>query len=185
MTNAGSDPGISPQRHLPGHIAAALAGAGGTGDSAGQPWAGRSLAGDDAKIHNFENDDGTADAGYVAAVRALQAGTGDEAGVVAALATARVFIPIVAQLAEEAETADGLHADKQADMAGVHQCRCPVRMAPRSAPGGRLRCPGRAVSSGRRGGTARPGSGVRRHFRGAQTCNVGFGATAPMGPFLR
>lgn len=119
MTNAGSDPGISPQRHLPGHIAAALAGAGGTGDSAGQPWAGRSLAGDDAKIHNFENDDGTADAGYVAAVRALQAGTGDEAGVVAALATARVFIPIVAQLAEEAETADGLHADKQADMALV------------------------------------------------------------------
>ena len=119
MTNAGSDPRISPQRHLPGHIAAALAGAGGTGDSAGQPWAGRSLAGDDAKIHNFENDDGTADAGYVAAVRALQAGTGDEAGVVAALATARVFIPIVAQLAEEAETADGLHADKQADMALV------------------------------------------------------------------
>ena len=119
MTNAGSDPGISPQRHLPGHIGAALAGAGGTGDSAGQPWAGRSLAGDDAKIHNFENDDGTADAGYVAAVRALQAGTGDEAGVVAALATARVFIPIVAQLAEEAETADGLHADKQADMALV------------------------------------------------------------------
>ena len=119
MTNAGSDPGISPQRHLPGQIAAALAGAGGTGDSAGQPWAGRSLAGDDAKIHNFENDDGTADAGYVAAVRALQAGTGDEAGVVAALATARVFIPIVAQLAEEAETADGLHADKQADMALV------------------------------------------------------------------
>lgn len=119
MTNAGSDPGISPQRHLPGHIAAALAGAGGAGDSAGQPWAGRSLAGDDAKIHNFENDDGTADAGYVAAVRALQTGTGDEAGVVAALATARVFIPIVAQLAEEAETADGLHADKQADMALV------------------------------------------------------------------
>lgn len=119
MTNASSDPRISPQRHLPGHIAAALAGAGGAGDSAGQPWAGRSLAGDDAKIHNFENDDGTADAGYVAAVRALQAGTGEEAGVVAALATARVFIPIVAQLAEEAETADGLHADKQADMALV------------------------------------------------------------------
>lgn len=119
MTNASSDPRISPQRHLPGHIAAALAGAGGAGDSAGQPWAGRSLAGDDAKIHNFENDDGTADAGYVAAVRALQTGTGDEAGVVAALATARVFIPIVAQLAEEAETADGLHADKQADMALV------------------------------------------------------------------
>ncbi|MHC6593544.1 SseB family protein [Arthrobacter sp. C152] len=106
-------------RQLPGHIAAALAGAGGTTDSAGQPWAGRSLAGEDARIHNFEDDDGTADAGYLAAVAALRDGSGGEAGVVAALATARVFIPIVAQLAEEADTAHGLHADKQADMALV------------------------------------------------------------------
>ncbi|HEY8702240.1 MAG TPA: SseB family protein, partial [Arthrobacter sp.] len=58
-------------RHLPGHIAAALAGAGGPADSAGRPWAGRSLAGDESKIHNFEDDDGTADAGYLAAVVAL------------------------------------------------------------------------------------------------------------------
>ena len=113
------EPGRPAPRPLPGHIAAALAGAGGATDSAGQPWAGRSLAGDDAKIHNFEDDDGTADAGYLAAVAALRQGTGDEAGVVAALATARVFIPIVAQLAEEAESAHGLHADKQAEMALV------------------------------------------------------------------
>lgn len=106
-------------RHLPGHIAAALAGAGGAADSAGQPWSGRSLAGDDAKIHNFEDDDGRADAGYLAAVAALREGRGDEAGVVASLATARVFIPIVAQLAEEVETDHGLHGDKQADMALV------------------------------------------------------------------
>ncbi|GGH89263.1 SseB family protein [Arthrobacter liuii] len=106
-------------RPLPGHIAAALAGAGGATDSAGQPWAGRSLTGEDAKIHNFEDDDGTADAGYLAAVAALREGRGDEAAVVASLATARVFIPIVAQLAEEAETGHGLHADKQADMALV------------------------------------------------------------------
>ncbi len=106
-------------RQLPGHIAAALAGAGGATDSAGQPWAGRSLAGDDAKIHNFEDDDGTADAGYLAAVAALREGRGGEEAVVASLATARVFIPIVAQLAEEAETDHGLHADKQADMALV------------------------------------------------------------------
>ncbi|BAS13031.1 hypothetical protein AHiyo8_13340 [Arthrobacter sp. Hiyo8] len=104
---------------MPGHIAAALAGAGGAGDSAGQPWAGRDLSGDAAKIHNFEDDDGTADAGYLAAVAALLAGTGSEAGVVASLATARVFVPVVAQLAEEAEGVDGLHADKQADMALV------------------------------------------------------------------
>jgi hypothetical protein len=107
------------QRHLPGHIAAALAGAGGATDSAGQPWAGRSLAGEQAKIHNFEDDDGLADPGYLTAVAALQAGHGDEAAVIASLATTRVFIPIVAQLAEEAEGQDGLHADKQADMALV------------------------------------------------------------------
>lgn len=107
------------KRDLPGHIAAALAGAGGATDSAGQPWAGRSLTGDDAKIHNFEDDDGTADAGYLAAIAALIDGTGGEAEVVASLATARVFVPVVTQLAEEAEGVDGLHADKQADMALV------------------------------------------------------------------
>ena len=116
--------GAGPVRHLPGHIAAALAGAGGATDSAGQPWAGRSLSGDDAKIHNFDNDDGTADAGYLAALSDLAAGTGDEAAVVAALATARVFVPILAQLAEEGEASAGpngdpLHSDKQADMALV------------------------------------------------------------------
>jgi hypothetical protein len=39
--------------------------------------------------------------------------------VVRALANARVFVPIVAQLAEEGEGAEGLPADKQADMALV------------------------------------------------------------------
>ena len=111
-------------RALPGHIAAALAGTGGATDSAGQPWAGRSLSGDGASVHNFEDDDGAADAGYLAAVAALAAGTGDEAGVVAALATARVFVPIVASLAEEGDAVAGahgteLHGDKQADMALV------------------------------------------------------------------
>jgi hypothetical protein len=116
---ASNETGAPAPRQLPGHIAAALAGAGGAADSAGQPWAGRSLAGDDAKVHNFEDDDGTASSAYLAAVAALREGTGDEAAVVASLAAARVFIPIVAQLAEEAEGAHGLHADKQADMALV------------------------------------------------------------------
>ncbi|MFC9354362.1 SseB family protein [Arthrobacter sp. NPDC057013] len=122
---------MPPARRLPGHIEAALAGAGGATDSAGQPWAGRSLAGDDAKIHNFEDDDGTADAGYLTALAALVAGHGDEAAVVASLATARVFVPVVAQLAEEAEGAHGVHADKQADMALVTL----------KAPDGRLAMP--------------------------------------------
>lgn len=114
-----ADPGRSASRELPGHIAAALAGSGGATDSAGQPWAGRSLAGEDAKIHNFEDDDGTADAGYLAAVSALVTAEGDEAAVVASLGSARVFVPIVAQLAEETDGVAGLHADKQADMALV------------------------------------------------------------------
>jgi hypothetical protein len=114
----------TPSRQLPGHIAAALAGAGGATDSAGQPWAGRSLAGAEAKIHHVEDDDGAADAGYLAALAALAAVEGDEAGVVASLAAARVFVPILAQLAEEGEGAaglhgDNLHGDKQADMALV------------------------------------------------------------------
>jgi len=111
-------------RPLPGHIAAALVGAGGAADSAGQPWAGRSLTGADATIHNFEDDDGAADAGYLAALAALEAGDGDEAAVVASLATARVFVPILARLAEEGGAVAGshggqLHGDKQADMALV------------------------------------------------------------------
>ncbi|UEL29856.1 SseB family protein [Pseudarthrobacter sp. L1SW] len=119
MASNETGPGVPQQRHLPGHIAAALAGAGGVADSAGQPWAGRSLAGEHAKIHNFEDDDGTASGAYLAAIAALREGTGDEAGVVASLASARVFIPIVAQLAEDAEGALGLSSDKQADMALV------------------------------------------------------------------
>lgn len=106
-------------RPLPGHIAAALAGAGGAADSAGRPWAGRSLSGDSATIHNFEDDDGAADAGYLAALAALASGDGDEAAVVSALATARVFVPILATLADEGEGAHGLQTDKQADMALV------------------------------------------------------------------
>lgn len=123
--------GQPPVRRLPGHIEAALAGAGGATDSAGQPWAGRSLAGEDAKIHNFEDDDGTADSAYLAAIDALLSGEADEAAVIASLATARVFVPVVAQLAVEAEGAGGLHADKQADMALVTL----------KAPDGRLAMP--------------------------------------------
>ncbi|MCW2133537.1 SseB family protein [Arthrobacter sp. VKM Ac-2550] len=107
------------KRELPGHIAAALAGAGGSTDSAGQSWEGRDLSGAGNPLHNFDQDDGTADAAYTKALSALIAGTGGETDVVRALATARVFVPIVAQLAEEEAGAHGLSADKQADMALV------------------------------------------------------------------
>lgn len=103
-------------RQLPAHIAAALAG--NTTDSAGRPWAGRDLSGEGNPLHNFDEDDGRADPGYEAAVAALLDG-GSEEAVVEALRTARVFIPIVAQLAEGGEGAHGVHADKEADMALV------------------------------------------------------------------
>lgn len=107
-----------PKKHLPGHIAAALAGAGGTADSAGQPWAGRELPAAE-KYHNFDTDDGAMDPAYAVALAALAAGDGTEAAVVAALAKARVFIPIVAQLAEATVGAKGLVSDKESDMALV------------------------------------------------------------------
>ena len=52
------------KRELPGHIAAALAAAGGPADSAGVPWAGRSLEGEGNPLHQFDKDDGQPDAGY-------------------------------------------------------------------------------------------------------------------------
>ena len=107
------------KRELPGHIAAALAGSGGATDSAGQPWAGRSLEGEGNPLHQFDKDDGQPDAGYTAALAALVAGTGSETAVVASLATARVYVAIIATLGEEAETEHGLAADKEADLALV------------------------------------------------------------------
>ncbi|MBG6223928.1 hypothetical protein IWX63_000483 [Arthrobacter sp. CAN_A2] len=108
-------------RQLPAHIAAALAG--NTADSAGQPWAGRDLSGPENPLHAFDDDDGTADPGLVAALAGLLGsadGPGDaERAVFGALTTARVFIPIVARLSEQAEAATGLHSDKEAEMALV------------------------------------------------------------------
>ncbi|MDQ0734263.1 SseB family protein [Arthrobacter agilis] len=112
-------------RRLPAHIAAALAG--NTADSAGRPWAGRDLSGSDNPLHAFDDDDGTADRALAAAMAGLlgvpdraadQPGPRERA-VFAALTTARVFIPIVAQLGEQAEGASGLPADKEAEMALV------------------------------------------------------------------
>ncbi|WP_269939129.1 SseB family protein [Arthrobacter sp. HY1533] len=107
-----------PKKQLPGHIAAALAGAGGNTDSAGQPWAGRELPSEE-KYHNFDADDGAMDSSYAGALAALASGDGTEAQVVAALAHARVFIPIVAQLAEQEIGENGLVSDKESDMALV------------------------------------------------------------------
>ena len=116
------------ERHLPAHIAAALAG--NTADSAGQVWKGRDLSGEGNPLHNFDDDDGAAPFAYTDAVNRLLAGTSDETGVLAALAGVRLFVPVVAQLAGEADgdahpPADHGHGgggpggDKEADMALV------------------------------------------------------------------
>ncbi|MEO6531447.1 MAG: SseB family protein [Specibacter sp.] len=107
-----------PKKQLPGHIAQALAGAGGSTDSAGQPWAGRDLPAQE-KYHNFDTDDGAMDPRFAAAIEALASGDGSEAQVIASLAEARVFIPIVAQLAEQTVGENGLVSDKESDMALV------------------------------------------------------------------
>ena len=115
----GGPRGGGKERHLPGHIAAALARAGSGTDSAGQPWAGRDLAGDGNPLHQFDDDDGLADGGVAAALAALAAGEGDEAGVHRALASARVFVAVVASLAEGGLGEHGFAEDKEADMALV------------------------------------------------------------------
>lgn len=115
MSTKSSQP--EPQRHLPGHIVAALAQAGSAADSAGQSWDGRDLSGDGNPLHNFDKDDGKADSGVIDALNRLRAGTADESAVHQALATARVFVAVVAQLGEEAMTEHGFASDKEADMA--------------------------------------------------------------------
>lgn len=106
-------------RHLPGHIAAALARAGSTSDSAGQSWEGRDLSGGGNPLHNFDNDNGLIDPKLAAALEALMAGTGTEQGVHAALAESRIYIAVMAQLAEGGLGENGFVEDKEADMALV------------------------------------------------------------------
>ncbi|GAB3598869.1 SseB family protein [Angustibacter peucedani] len=82
-------------------------------DSAGVPWTGRTLP-----QGGFDGDDGSADPAVAQALSALADGTGDDAAVVAALASARLLVPVVAVLGEGVEAVHGT-ADKQADMALV------------------------------------------------------------------
>jgi hypothetical protein len=81
-------------------------------DSAGVPWAGRTLS-----PHGFESDDGTAPRALVTALE-----DGDTQAILSALAGARLLVPVVAVLGEsEPVSAEpgALYADKSADMALV------------------------------------------------------------------
>ncbi|MFP5336691.1 MAG: SseB family protein [Actinomycetes bacterium] len=84
-------------------------------DSAGVPWQGRSFT-----PSGFDGDDGSPDAALAAAVAVHAAGTGDLADVVAALAAARLLVPVVAALGEGGTSPQtGLPVEKSADMAMV------------------------------------------------------------------
>lgn len=80
-------------------------------DSAGTPWAGRTLPAGD-----FAGDDGSADLSLVDALQQAADGSADDQAVVSALAQARIFVAVVAMLGEGAETRHGT-ADNAADMA--------------------------------------------------------------------
>ena len=106
-----------PARELPSHIQAQLRSAGGQTDTGGQPWQGRDL--EHGHGHLFPGDSGAVDAALESALAARSRGEADEAEVVAALAAARVFVPVVAEVSASTVTDEGLVADKEADMALV------------------------------------------------------------------
>jgi hypothetical protein len=85
--------------------------AGGTGpaDSAGTPFAGRDLTGT-----GFDDDTGAADVALVAALAHLD----DEVGLVAAVARARLVVPVVAEPTEVDESGAQV-VEKRTDMAAV------------------------------------------------------------------
>lgn len=88
-------------------------------DSGGVPWAGRTLTGT-----GFDGDTGAADSELTAALRAVRAeiDTGEvtavEQRLVAAVAAARLLVPVVA-VPGEVDTAGGLAVDVSSDMAVV------------------------------------------------------------------
>jgi hypothetical protein len=78
-------------------------------DSAGVPWGGRELAGT-----GFDDDTGAADAALAAAV----SDPSDEVSLMAAVAGARLLVPVVAEPVSVQESG-GLAVEKQTDMAAV------------------------------------------------------------------
>lgn len=78
-------------------------------DTAGVPWTGRTLAGT-----GFDDDTGAADAGLVAALT----DPADEVRLVAAVARARLLVPVVA-VPGEVDDSSGLARDVSSDMAAV------------------------------------------------------------------
>lgn len=105
MSGASDDPTAS------GHVDAH----GRPADSAGQAWEGKSIP-----SHGFSGDDGSADEGLLAALRAVQSTPGPDAELVLmrSVATSRWLVPVVAVATEVDDS--GAHAmDTRSDMAAV------------------------------------------------------------------
>lgn len=83
-------------------------------DSAGVPWAGRSF-----EPNPHAGDDGSADVALAAALMARPEGGRDHTGIVDALRSARVLIPLVAEKGEEGVGAHGLVVDKTQELSIV------------------------------------------------------------------
>jgi hypothetical protein len=96
-------------------------------DSAGVSWSGRQF-----EANSWSGDDGSADPALIAAVNALRTGSGTAEQVLDALRSARVLIPLLADLGELGVGAHGQSVDKSADLSIVtvetpdHQDGLPV-----------------------------------------------------------
>ncbi len=86
------------------------------GDSAGQPWKGRSF-GDDSNAH--ASDDGSAPQHLIEALARFHAGAGGEADVVDAFRTARLLIPLVAHAGDVGVGPSGQKVDKTQELSIV------------------------------------------------------------------
>ncbi|SEC10806.1 SseB protein N-terminal domain-containing protein [Paramicrobacterium humi] len=82
-----------------------------TGDSAGQPWEGRSF-----QPNSRAQDDGSAPPELVAAIEQFHAGTADEGAVVDVVRGARFLIPLIAHAGEHGVTDEGLAVDKTQEL---------------------------------------------------------------------
>jgi hypothetical protein len=113
--------GFAAQLAANASAAAAAAGAGagagaaaGPADSAGQPWAGRHF-----DENTFGDDDGAAPPELLSALEAFRDGDAGPEAVVDAVRTARLLIPLVAQLGESGTNELGHTVDKSQELAIV------------------------------------------------------------------
>jgi SseB protein N-terminal domain len=83
-------------------------------DSAGVAWQGRTFSN-----NQFQSDKGEADPVLLQALLDFQAGISDQERVVSAFASARLLVPLVANLGDSGEGAKGLKTDKSAELSIV------------------------------------------------------------------